>query len=223
VTKQRELVELIVHDLRSPVAAVLANAEMLRRSLSGEQREMLDDILVAAQQIERTAKDLLDLSRAEAGELSARPDRFRFAELVEEVAATMRGLARWTGIELQLDVRVDEVAADRELTRRLLQNLVYSAIQHAPERTVVRLDATLDREGLLVRVVDQGPAITPQDAARIFDRYQQLDSEPPRTGSHGLGLAFCRLAAEAQGGRIWVEHGGERGAAFCVRIPQPPA
>lgn len=221
--KHRELVEIIVHDLRSPVAAVLANAELLRRSLSGEQREMLDDILVAAQQIERTAKDLLDLSRAEAGELAPRADRFRFGELVEEVAATMRSLARWTGVEIQLDIGADDVVADRERTRRMLQNLLHCAVRHAPERSVVRVDATLDRDGLLVRVIDQGPPLSPEDAEQLFDQHVRLQTEVPRTGSHRLGLAFCRLAAEAQGGRIWVERAGERGTAFCVRIPQPAA
>jgi signal transduction histidine kinase len=217
----RALVELLVHDLRSPVAAVLANAELLGRSASGEQRDMVDDILAAAQQIERTAKDLLDVSRAEAGQLSARLQPFRIAELVEEVAVTMRGVARWTNIDLQLAVHAGDVIADPELTRRMLQNLVFNAIRHAPERSVVRLEAALDGEALLLRVADEGPAIAAADAERLFDRHALLDSEPVRTGGHGLGLAFCRLAAEAHGGRIWVEPGTERGAVFCVHIPQP--
>ena len=217
---KRKMSELIVHDIKSPVTAVLANAELLKRSATGEQREMLDDIAVAAQQIDRTAKNLLDLSRAEEGELSANVETLSLTKLASEVAATMRGLARWTGIEIKLDVRTDLVSADPELLRRLLQNLVHNAVKHAPERTEVRIEADIDAEGLLLRVRDDGTGVSAHDAERIFERYVMLDSTPTRTGSHGLGLAFCRLAAEAHGGRIWVEQREGQGATFCVRIPQ---
>src|SRR5690606_21240167 len=86
---KRRIGGMIVHDLRSPVAAMLANAELLVQSASADQLEMIEDIIIAAQQIDRTAKDLRDLTRAEAGELSLHRERFRFGELADEVAATM--------------------------------------------------------------------------------------------------------------------------------------
>lgn len=223
---KRKMSQLIVHDLRGPLGAVLANAELARQTAAGEQAEMLDDMLVAIRQLDQTSRDLLDLSRAEDGELNPRFERFSMPELAAEVASTMRGMARWTGVEFDLAVSAgtDRVVADRELTRRMLQNLVHNAVKHAPQGTAVRIEANVDTDGLVMRVVDDGPGVPPDAAERIFERYVTLDDDPARSGSHGLGLAFCRLAAEAQGGRIWVEdRAGHSGASFCVRIPQPTA
>jgi signal transduction histidine kinase len=223
---RRKMSELIVHDLRVPMTALMANAELLERKLAGEDHEMIDDVIEAGRQLDRAAKDLLDLSCAEEGPLEAHFESFSMAELADEVASTMRGVARWTDIRLDVEIRAERVVADRELTRRMLQNLVHNACKHAPQGTAVRIEAAIDLEGLVLRVMDDGPGVSAGDAERIFDRNVTLDDDPARSGSHGLALAFCRLAAEAQGGRIWVE-GREgrdgRGASFCVRIPQPAA
>jgi signal transduction histidine kinase len=218
---KRKMGELIVHDLKSSIGAVLANAELLRPHATGEQHEMLDDILVAAHTIDRTAKNLLDLSRAEEVAVVAHVEAFPLSKLTDEVVASVRGLARWTDIELVVDVPSEPVTADPELVRRLLQNLVHNAVKHAPEGSAVRIEANLDGDALLLRVIDHGPGVPPDMAERIFDRYATGETGGRRPGSHGLGLTFCRLAASAHGGTIWVEAREGGGATFCVRIPQP--
>ena len=219
---KRRMSELIVHDLKSPVAAIIGNAEGLRELGAGdESRDIAGDIIVSAQQIERTARDLLDLSRAEESELKPHAEPFDFGALVNEIATSLRGLARWTNVGIECQVQVPSAVADRELTRRLLQNLVHNAIKHAPPSTTVTIAARLDRGALHLRVLDDGPGVPAEAAEKIFERFVALDEESARRGSHGLGLAFCRLAAEAHGGRIWVEPRDPRGAAFCVELPQP--
>jgi len=218
---KRRISELIVHDLKGPISSVVGNAELLKLQLTGEQSEMASDILVAAHQLDRTAKDLLDLSRAEEGELEPELESFSMSELAAEVASSMRGMARWTNNAFEVDVRTERVTADRELLRRLLQNLVHNAVKHAPEGSAVRIEASVDADGLLLKVLDKGPGVPPEEVEHIFERFVTLDDDPTRSGSHGLGLAFCRLAAEAHGGHIWFEEREGHGAAFCVRIPQP--
>jgi signal transduction histidine kinase len=218
---KRKISQLIIHDLRNPVSAVLANGELLQQKLTGEEGEMISDIMIAAQQLDRTARDLVDLSRAEEGTFTAKLESFSLSELAAEVVSTMRGMARWTNVQFDLDIGRERVVADRELTRRLLQNLVHNAVKHAPENTAVRIEAGVDTDGLVVRVIDKGPGVPRDELESIFDRFRTLQDDPARSGSHGLGLAFCRMAAEAQGGRIWVEDREGHGASFCVRIPQP--
>jgi signal transduction histidine kinase len=220
--KQR-ISQLIVHDLKGPIGAALANADLLLRRVPPEHVEMIEDIRIAMQQLDRTARGLLDLSRAETGDLEPDRESFAFADLASEVAAAMRGLARWSDVTIELDVHDGTtVVADRELMRRLLQNLVHNALKHAPRNSKVTIASHADREGLLVCVIDRGPGVPADDVARIFEPGVTLEGTPARKTSHGLGLAFCRLAAEAHGGRVWVEQPGPDGAGimFCVRIPQ---
>lgn len=221
---KRKISQLIVHDLKGPIGAAMANAQLLKTSVVPEHVEIVSDIVVAMQQLDRTARDLLDLSRAEAGELAPKLESFSLTELAAEVASAMRGLARWTQVEIVLEIRAERAVADREMTRRLLQNLVHNALKYAPHGSVVRIEAALDDDGLALRVHDQGPGVAAEEAERIFESFVTLDAEAARNhGSHGLGLAFCRLAAVAHGGRIWVERYEGLGASFCVRIPQPAA
>lgn len=218
---KRRISQLIVHDLKGPIGAAMANADLLRRQVKADHVEIVEDILVAMQQLDRTARDLLDLSQAEAGEITPHLESFSLTELAAEVASAMRGLARWSNVTIALDVRTERATADRELTRRLLQNLVHNALKHAPANSTVRIDAQLDSDGLMLRVIDTGKGVPQEEFDRIFERGVTLDPDAARSGSHGLGLAFCRLAAEAHGGRIWVEAREGEGAQFCVRIPQP--
>jgi two-component system, sensor histidine kinase and response regulator len=154
--------------------------------------------------------------------LTARVEPFSLPELAAEVASSMRGLARWTNVTLDLEIRAERAVADRELVRRLLQNLVDNAVKHAPPDSSVKVEAFVDADGLVLRVTDCGPGVPPAEVDRIFERFVTGYADAGRAGGHGLGLTFCRLAAEAHGGRIWVEPREPQGTTFCVRIPQPP-
>jgi signal transduction histidine kinase len=112
--------------------------------------------------------------------------------------------------------------------RRVVANLVENAIRHAPADSVVRVESTRAEEGVLLRVADEGSGVPKELAAHIFDPFVQAQAAPgqalTRTG-RGLGLAFCRVAVEAHGGRIWVEDGSSKtrgpGALFCVWLKEP--
>jgi two-component system sensor histidine kinase/response regulator len=221
---KRKMSELIIHDLKGPITGVMANAEMLREAADmAEVQQITDEIIVAASVMDRTARDLLDLSRAEEGTLRARVELFDLELLAAEVVASLGGLARWTGLTIELDIGVKTAVADRELTRRILANLVHNAVKYAPNGTSVRIEARRDAGELELRVNDDGPGVPMEDAERIFARGVTLATEQTRSGSHGLGLAFCLLATEAHGGKIWVEARLPHGASFCVRLPQPDA
>ena len=213
----RKISQMIVHDLRGPCTAIMANADLLAEEmLPGDPGEAVADIATAVRHLDRTVRDLLDLSTAEDIGLSATMEHVELPGLAGEVARTLRGYGRGKHIAIRCDIRVRELVADRELLRRMLQNLVHNALKHAPARSDVVIDAEADGGGVLLRVLDQGPGIAPEERERVFERYVSA-------GSHGLGLAFCRLVAEAHGGQIWVEPRTPHGAVFCVRIPQVAA
>lgn len=216
---KRRITQLIVHDLKGPATALMANAELLRaEKLEGDLAEIVDDIAVAVGTLDRTVRNLLDLSRAEDVGLDVHIEPLELRAITDDVANSLRGLGKLNNVRITPDIQIDSVVGDRELIRRMLQNLLHNAVRHSPRGGEVQISAQRDGEVVLLRVEDQGPGVAPTEVDRIFDPYVSRDRPG---GGHGLGLVFCRLAAEAHGGRIWVEALDPIGSAFCVRLPQP--
>ena len=129
---------------------------------------------------------------------------------------------------MEVNVQVERLRGDRGLLQRLLENLLDNVIKYSPSGGIITLEARWSAnsgaEDLVeIRVSDQGPGIPPVYRERIFEKYFQLDrtADPAARTSRGLGLAFCRLAAEAHGGRIWAQANDPRGTTFCVLLPAP--
>jgi signal transduction histidine kinase len=140
--------------------------------------------------------------------------------LVAGVFEALSVRARAKSIELVSDVGAVSASADVDLLRRVLENLLDNALRHAPEESVVRVSTVSRPDAVEIRISDAGPGIPPGKHESIFDRFVQVDggNRPLTRSGRGLGLSFCRLAAEAHGGRIWVEDGAP-GAVFCVSLP----
>ncbi|MDX2087390.1 MAG: hybrid sensor histidine kinase/response regulator [Kofleriaceae bacterium] len=216
---KRRITQLIVHDLKGPATALLANAELLRGAqLSGDLGEIVEDIAVAVGTLDRTVRNLLDLSRAEDVGLDVHLETLELRSITADVTNSLRGLGKLNNVRITPDIQIDKLVGDRELIRRMLQNLVHNAVRHSPRGGEVQISAKLDGDIVMLRIEDQGAGVTPSEAERIFDPYVSRDRPG---GGHGLGLVFCRLAAEAHGGRIWVEQRDPLGSVFCVRLPQP--
>ncbi|MBA3462540.1 MAG: hybrid sensor histidine kinase/response regulator [Deltaproteobacteria bacterium] len=215
---KRRMQQLIVHDLKGPATALYANAELLRaRSLPGDTPEIVEDIMVAVGNLDRTVRNLLDLSRAEDVGLSVQVEPLDITAMTAEVITSLRGLGKLHDVTIVSSIQTNTLMADRELIRRMLQNLVHNAIKHSPGDSEVVIEATRDAHSVMFRVSDQGPGVPDGDDDKIFEAYVTRDRP---NGGHGLGLVFCRLAAEAHRGRIWVERGQPSGATFCVHLPQ---
>jgi signal transduction histidine kinase len=124
-------------------------------------------------------------------------------------------------LELVVEPDVPLVLADLHLVRRTLSNLVDNAIKFTPDGGHVEVWARLDGDRapgeVLIGVTDSGPGIAPEDQERLFLMYQQSGSAGRRPGS-GVGLAFCKLAVEAHGGRIWIESEPGRGSTFLLTL-----
>jgi two-component system, sensor histidine kinase and response regulator len=211
----RRISQMIVHDLRGPTAAIMGTADVLAElGLAGEAREMVDDIATAAAHLGRTIRDLLDLSTAEDVGLDVRMEAIAVGELAAEVASGLRGVGRSRRIAIECEIApsATELIADRQLIRRMLQNLVHNAIKHSPPGRPVTIRAAACEGQLELSVLDHGVGVPEDERERIFERYVS-------SGSHGLGLAFCRLVAEAHGGRIWIEPRMPHGSVFHVVLP----
>lgn len=226
--QKEELTALLVHDLKGPAAGIMMAAQSRLRGggVDGTERELWTEVYAAADVINRMVLNLLDIARSEDGVFTVKPTPVDPAALVDEVRQLMAPLAR--GRQHDIVVRVAReirpVRADRELLRRVLQNLIENAVRHSPPAAPVVVEAEASGGSIDFRVRDQGPGIPPELRARIFDKYVRLPSPQGASESFGkgLGLAFCRMAVEALGGRIAVEDNVPHGATFLVRLPAGP-
>jgi two-component system, sensor histidine kinase and response regulator len=220
---RRQLSTFVVHDLKSPLAMIMAATRMVQREVGSASGDKLRIVERAAVNMLRMVKNLLDIATSDDGRLLPRPSECDVRALVDQLVHGFRGLTgEWhanIAFETRYLLEQPLVWTDGELLRRVLENLLDNALRYSPidGRITVAL-ARVGRELELV-VSDQGPGVPLAQRERIFDMYVQLDAKNPERVGHGLGLMFCRCAVEAQGGRIWVEGTESGGAAFHARIP----
>ena len=222
--RQRQITSMVVHDLKSPLTGVLMSAEYLAATepLSDPGREVMDDLLDAGAVMKRLILDLLDLARSQDGHLRPQAEDFDLTGLWRTLldrAALRVGLA---GVVVDLDLGPAEpwVRADRSLLRRVCENLFENALRYSPAGSRISIRSTTDPGGVTLRVADEGPGVAAALRDQIFEPWRQSREDRQRgEGNRGLGLAFCKLAVDAQGGRIWVEESQSGGSGFCVWLP----
>lgn len=216
---KQELMDLIIHDLKSPLASIGPNANFIRETIDDEDaRAAALDISEAAHRLQRMVLDVLDTSSGAGSGLKPRRSSVDVRELL---AAVKTGIGARAVIELDLDDGL-AVDGDSDLLHRVLDNLVENAIKYGGDAPI-RITARAVDDVVELAVRDLGRGIAPIDRLRVFasgHRLEGTSADSART-SRGLGLRFCALAVEAHGGRIWVEDNAPRGTAFCFTVPTP--
>jgi signal transduction histidine kinase len=217
--QKEQLIAFLVHDLKNPVNAIDLHGQRILRdpNASERSRDAAVKIQSESQALLRMIMNLLDLSKADEGKLQPAKDIIAINDLFSAVTLGMEPRARAAGVAIDANANDASVVADPDLLRRIIENLLDNAIRHAPEESAIRLTALRDGDVTEIRVSDAGQGIPELLRETVFDRFVQGDNESARTG-RGLGLAFTKLAIEAQGGRIWIEDGAP-GAVFCLRLP----
>jgi len=220
---QQDLTAMLVHDLKSPLTAVSVNATWLFEdpSLTADQRAAASDIVGASAQLAGMVNDLLDVSRAEDGALIV--DRTSVVELavVAQVAidrARAASVERGQTLELVVAQPGHCVDADAKILERVVSNLIDNAQKYAPRDSTVRVELSAEGDHEILRVIDQGKGIPAEQRDAVFEKYFQVQQGVAARPSHGLGLAFCRLAIEAHRGTIAVED-QPTGCVFRVSLP----
>jgi PAS domain S-box-containing protein len=243
---RQDLTDMIVHDLRSPLTAVLSGLQ-----IAGDLVDTQADTAMIHHALEMAGESsnrltslvdsLLDISRLEAGQMPLERRPVLLPQLSQSVIQQMTPLAEREMVTLQLQTvsKIPPVEADHDLISRVLVNLMDNALKHSPRNGVVAVRIALeptergqsrpDHSGAAVNstkpsrpevrctVLDSGPGIPKEYRETIFERFAQLGGR--RRGT-GLGLTFCKLTIKAHGGRIWIEDNPRgRGSAFIFTLP----
>ncbi len=224
-----DLMRMIVHDLKTPLTSMLATLEMIRDGDFGAIDERparaLSDVEGKAEDLLGLIEDLLDVSRVEEQSLALQPERIAPAALLAEVLHDWGLRFRQEQTTATADAADDAPVfrADKTLLKRVFSNLVQNAVTHSPVPVTLVLGARRDPAGIVLTLNDNGPGIPEEYHDLIFQKFEQVQApNAPRVRSSGLGLAFCRVAVESHGGRIWVRSREGEGSTFFIQLPLEP-
>jgi|FEC22Drversion2_1045045.scaffolds.fasta_scaffold00142_7 signal transduction histidine kinase len=213
------------HELRTPLNAIIGYTEMMADGLYGDVPEKAQGVLERVQANGRhllgLINDVLDLSKIEAGQLVLAMEEYSVADMVGTVLSATESLARAKNLRLGSDVPagLPTGTGDARRLTQVLLNLVGNAIKFTDQGSVEVRAAQVDGRFEL-SVVDTGFGIAPEDQAKIFEEFQQVDNTSTRKkGGTGLGLSISRRIVELHGGRITVESEVGKGSIFKVVVP----
>lgn len=221
---RNDLMGMIYHDMRSPLSNVISSLGILQDMItesSDEQMHLVVDVASrASNRLQRLISSLVDVGRLEAGQPVIHTEQMDARAVLEEVVEVLHTTAdnRQQVLTAQVESSLPPIQADVDMMKRVLINLTENALKYSPQGAQVTLGSEKTADGLRFWVEDTGPGIPPEDREHVFDKYVRLNREK-KGRSAGLGLAFCRLAVAAHGGKIWVESGSEGGSRFVFTLP----
>jgi heavy metal sensor kinase len=211
------------HELRTPLTALRSVGEVgITRAHSPEElREVVGSMLEEADRLTRLIDSLLQLSRADTGDIALTPEWTPVCHLACDAASRLSVLAEERGQTLSVDAGERLcVLVDRLMFRQALVNLIDNAIKYGPEDRPIRIAPRTMAGGLSFEVADEGPGIAPEHQAHVFDRFYRVDrGRSPGRGGFGLGLSLVRWVAEAHEGRAELD--SSPGQRCCFRIVLP--
>ncbi len=229
-TSEEEAQYRLVHDIRSPLMAVSASLEVIKRALQIQPAHesvhtMIQESISSGQHslemVVDLTSDLLDIGRLRSNRCDLDYQAVRVDTLYREVHTILRDVAQAKHIALHSEVMQADVRVygDLQLLRRMVTNLVANAIRYTPEDGEVRMTVRMQPEKRYVVLVieDNGPGICKEDRDRIFRPFVQVGGQK-QVGS-GLGLTICSEIVQAHEGQIWVEDRPGGGSRFCAALP----
>jgi PAS domain S-box-containing protein len=231
VTKSREMdrmknefISTAAHELRTPLSVILGFAELmlLEQDFSEDQKqEFLQTIVQKAEALTRLVNELLDLSRMESGGMIAlNPTRCSVNEVLLPLVDQYRRIYPVHRFEAELPEDRLDLWIDSGKIGQVLENLLSNAVKYSPAGGSVHLSVGFDGDMCRVTLVDQGIGMTPQQVAKVFDKFYRADFTNTAIGGLGLGMAISRNIVEAHGGTIWVESEVGKGTAVTFTLPR---
>jgi signal transduction histidine kinase len=219
-----EATELLVHDLKNPLAIIMSNYEYILEGFDGPSdcREALQDSQNAGLRMVRLMANLLDVKRFESGLLKVLPRAMRLGDILRPIVDQRRIISRSRDVTVELTGVVDvALRVDDDLITRAVENIFDNALRYTPHGGGIVVDVAEGASGIEIRIGNSGPPVPAELREAIFDKNRQNGVNGRM--NLGLGLYFCRLAIEANGGVIWVEESERMPVMFCIRLPYPAA
>jgi two-component system sensor histidine kinase/response regulator len=218
-------VHMLVHDMRSPLQAMLGHLQLLEtcgaKQLGVEDQSSLQAAIHCTRMLGQMVSMVVDLSRMENAQLPLKCQTITVEDIFRSAQEQVLNPLHLRQVTEQINGMCSAVFCDYELSVRIVGNLLANAIKYTPVASEIVMGADPDPcGGVRLWIKDQGPGIRRDEFEKIFKKFEVTqNSKHFGATSAGLGLAFCKLAAEAQGGTVGVESEGNRGSTFWVTLP----
>ena len=224
--KKNAFVTNVSHEFGTPITIMKGLLENIRDGLNGpvtlKQGESLDMMIRTVDRVSRLTRDMLDISKIEAGKLKLEYSPVDLAKILSDVTSAFITEAKKKEITVQKEIPSKPVLfrGDEDRSTQVFVNLVSNAVKYTPVhgRVTVRLMERPEANLVHAEVEDTGPGIPEDQRERIFDKFTRITAE--KQEGTGLGLPIAKDLVVLQGGRIWVEPAGEKGSRFVVELPQ---
>jgi PAS domain S-box-containing protein len=218
-----DLVATVAHEFRTPLTSLRMAIHLLAEQTVGPLNEKQLDLVSAAREecerLQGIVDDLLDLARIRSGRLELHPREISTELMLEQARQETREWSdqRHVPVDLEVDPGADVVTADPDRIDLALTNLIANAVRHGPPGRPVRVRALRSDGAVRIEVQDDGPGISPEHQARLFEKFYRVPGSAP--GGAGLGLSIVRDVVEAHGGRVGVQSAPGAGATFWIELP----
>ena len=221
------LTHMLVHDLKNPLGAVMGTIDFVlsdnTKGLTNQQRQLLEMALEESNHLLQMTTNILDVRKMRDGKLILQPKALSKSALMRLIGAATEDV----GTELkrrQMQWRIADglpvLHADAEVLRRVFANLISNAVKHTRQDGRIQLEARVIQGDLIeIAVHDNGEGIPQDDLERIFNDFERSRVTNTTRFDTGMGLAFCKLAVEQHGGRIWARSERGRGSSFFFTLP----
>ncbi len=219
-----QLVHMLVHDLKNPITAILGLLELVRSDprLAADLEELVRLSQEEAQHLLHLSVNMLDVRKIQAGKMNLKP-ALLFAPMLLEIIQKAQGDVGSGLSERHLSVQVPPnltpVQVDPEILRRIFANLLSNALKHTRAGGKIAVVVRELTDYLQFSVSDDGEGIPAEDIPNLFAAFEQSRLTLHGRFDTGMGLAFCKLAVEAHGGRIWVDSVRGKGSTFFFTLP----
>ena len=217
-----QLSRLLIHDLKTPLAEIIANLDILSYSIDEKNREFLDGARIGCDRAVRMVSNLVTIDKIEADGLTLLKEEVRPRELLAESLSGIGGLARIKNIELVEEcAELPAINIDRILILRVLQNMLTNGLSYSEPNSTITAGCRMmgDKKEIEFYVEDQGSGIPPGQRKVIFDKYARIARTHNFLTGSGLGLYFCKLAVELHRGIIGVDSKLGLGSRFFFTLP----
>ncbi len=221
---REELTSMIYHDLRSPLANIVSSLDVLSTLYPGPENEAIQTLTSIARRstdrIQRLVSSLLDINRLEAGQAIVSQQAVTPTALAEEALEAVRPMAenRRQTLKGSLSAKLPLIWVDVDMIRRVLINLMENASKFTAPEGKIELGGKQEGEWVQLWVQDNGSGIPFTEQEHIFEKFARVKGQENVSGL-GVGLAFCRLAVNGHGGKIWVESEVGKGSKFILTLP----